>query len=254
MENTMARKNFIIRICGAIFFIFFSVQFLFALTGREIMEKNDALKEPESAKSVAVMNIYRDGQLKETKEMEMISKKISGNDRVLVNFIKPTQIKFLTHSYKGKEDDQWLKTSSGQPKKIGSSDKGKPFVHSHLFYEDMSSREINDYSYSYLGDEKVLGYDCHKVEAVKTKGQKIYDKSVLYIRKTDFFAVKIDFYMKGKLLKILENHDIKTVSGIITPHTTIMSLPDGKGKTVIQIKSVQYNINILDTTFNKGSL
>ncbi|MCP4136151.1 MAG: outer membrane lipoprotein-sorting protein [bacterium] len=237
-----------------ILIVTFSVQSLFALTANQIMKKNDALKEPRSAKSLAVMKIYRKGRLRETKEFQMLSKKVGTNTRSLIKFIKPTKIKFLTHTYKGRDDNQWLKTRSGKPKKIASGDKGKPFVHSHFFYEDLGSRELHDYKYKKLADGTAAGADCYKIESVRKRGKKVYDKAVLYVRKSDFFVMRVDFYKKGKFLKYLENHNIQKIKGILTPKKTVMQLKNGKGKTIITIKSVKYNIRVVTSTFNKRSL
>jgi hypothetical protein len=227
---------------------------VYALTGREIMEKSDKLPEPNTIKSTAIMQIFRNGQLKETKEFEMYSKKFGQDTRVLMRFIRPTRIKFLTHGHTGHDDEQWLKTRSGSPKKIASGDSGKPFVHSHFFYEDLKSRNIDDYTYKYLGEGKAVGVDCYKVEGIKKTGSKVYDRTVIFVRKSDHFIVSVNFYKKGKLLKFLKNFNIEKINGILTPRKAVMHLPDGKGKTVITMKSIQYNIPINPALFNKSTL
>ena len=228
---------------------------LFALTGREIMEKSDALPEPKSIKNRSLMKIYKGGRVLE-KEFGMIGKKIKGEDRMLISFIKPTRIKFLTHSHKGRDDDQWLRLSSGKIKRIAATDKDKPFVNSHFYYEDMGSLEIDDYNYKYIGDKKVLGDDCYMVESIKKKGagRKVYDKTVIYVRKSDYFPVRVDIYKKGKFHKYLENYDIKVIKGIITPHKIVMYRADGKGKTEINMKGIKYNIKIRNSKFAKEAL
>lgn len=227
---------------------------LYALTGREIMEKSDALPEPASTESRAVMKIYRDGALKETKEFQMYSKKYGQDSRVLIRFVKPTKIKFLTHAYRNRDDLQWLKTSSGKPKKIVGSDSGKPFVHSHFFYEDLKSRDIDDYDYILRGEATAVDEECYRVEAVRKRGEKVYDKIELFVRKSDYFVVSVNFYQKGKLLKFLKNYDVRTVDGILTPHRMVMYLPDGKGMTEITVTSVKHNVAVNDSLFNKETL
>ena len=191
------------------------------------------------------------------KEFEIITKKYSDDDtKALISFLKPTKIKLLTHTYKDKDDDQWLRLSSGKVKRITSSGKGKSFVNSHFCYEDLSSRDKDDYNYTLLGSETVNGEDCYKIEAVDKKGSqgKVYDKTVIYIRKSDFFAMKVDFYQKGELYKYLENFDIREVDGIKTPFKLVMSLADGQGKTEIFTTDVKYNVEIQDRKFNKEAL
>ena len=231
-----------------------SYSFAFALTGRQIMEKTDALPEAKSGKSLVYMNIYRNGQLREKKVFKIAQKKFGDVSKGLTQFIKPTKIKFLMHENKNRDDDQWLTTSRGKPKRIASQDKGKPFVHSHFSYQNLENRDIDDYEYKLLGNSNALGQACYKVEAKRIKGKKIYSKNVLYVRKSDFFVVKVEFYKDGEILKTLENYDIKKVDGILTPFKVIMKLNNGKGKTEMIVKEVKYNVKILNSLLNKGTL
>jgi len=226
-----------------------------AMTGREIMEKSDALPEGKTAKSSVMMFIYK-GDSAVEKEFTIVSKKFDNDeDKTLLSFQKPTKIKLLTHEKKDGDDDQWLRLSSGKVKRIASADKGKSFVNSHLYYEDLSSRDIDDYEYTYLGDEKALGEDCYKVESIKKEGmKKVYDKAVLYVRKSDFFVVRIDFFLKGKFHKYLENSEIQKIDNILTPFKVVMSLANGKGRTEMKVKSIVYNTDIKSSEFNKEAL
>lgn len=238
---------------GAVIIVLCAAQSAFALTGRQIMEKSDALTKPNTSTSTVVMVIEKGGSTVD-KEFELISKKAGPRDMALITFTRPSAIKFLTHSKKGAEDDQWLRLSSGKVKRISSSEKDKSFVNSHLYYEDLSSRNIDDYEYKYLGDKQAAGADCYVVESIKKKGERVYSKSVLYVRKSDFFVVRIDIYMKGGLHKYLENYEIKTVQGIITPMKAVMTMSDGSGKTTLNVKSVKYNMNLGDARFSKDAM
>lgn len=236
-------------------FVFTWLSSAYALTGREIIEKADALPDPKTAESSVLMLIHKGGSVTE-KEFILISKDYDGNKRVLISFTRPTQIKLLTHTYKNKDDDQWLRLSSGKVKRIVQSDKDKSFVNSHFWYEDLTSRQIDDYEYTLVGEAKAAGFDCYKVDAVKKAGNRIYEKNTLYARKSDCFIVRIDFYRNGKLLKYLENYDIRTINGILTPYKAVMTMADAEqgGKTELIIKSVKYNYPINDSLLVKESL
>ncbi len=237
---------------GVILYLFLSTN-AWSLTGREIMEKNDALPEEKTADSQVLMLIHQ-GQKVVEKEFTIKSKKEdSGEDKTLIAFTRPTKIKLLTHSHKNRDDDQWLRLSSGKIKRIASSDKGKSFVNSHFYYEDLSSRDIDEFDYTYIGDETLNGTDCYKVEAVK-KQNRVYSKSILYVRKSDFFVVRVDFYKKGTFHKYLEYFDIKPVSDVLTAHRMVMSLANGKGSTELKVKTVEYNMDINNSAFNKEAL
>lgn len=230
-------------------------QTILALTGREIMDQNDKLATPDTAQTDMTMNIYK-GDSVEKKTFTAYTKDYPDDiTKILISFHKPTRIKLLTHSYKGREDDQWIALSSGRVKRVVSSDKGKPFVHSHFYYDDLGGRNIDDYDYKFIGDAKAVGTDCYKVESTRKKsGEKVYDKVVFYVRKSDYFIVRIDFYQKGQLNKYMENFDIKNKDGILTPYHIVMSLADGRGRTELNVNEVKYNIKIQNSKFNKETL
>jgi hypothetical protein len=228
-------------------------QSVYALTGREIMDKTDALKKPDTAQSKVMMYVYKGNDVAE-KEFELTAKRAGGNDTVMISFSKPTTIKLLTNAHKGGDDDQWLRLSSGKVKRIAAGDKDQSFVNSHFYYEDMGSRDINKYEYKLLGDAKAGGADCFKVEAVPKAKEYVYEKAVFYVRKADFFVMRIDLYRKGELHKYLENSDIRVIDGIITPFRVVMTRTDGKGKTELKIVSVKYNAPIKESLLTKEAL
>jgi len=226
---------------------------LYALDGRQIMEKSDSLAQPNSVRATVLMLVEKGGRIEE-KEFELTGKKYGNDEKVLIRFSRPTSIRLLTHTYKGRDDDQWLALSSGKVKRIALADSDKPFVNSHFYYEDLKSRDIDDYAYTLLGETKAGGADCYKVEAVAKSKKLVYDKAVFYVDKSSFFIVRIDIFMKGQLHKYLENHDIRKIDGILTPFRAVMHTADGKGKTELKIKSVTYNVPIADSVFSKEAL
>ena len=199
------------------------------------------------------MNIYKGSSVNE-KEFILVQKTIKGEDKVLITFTKPTQIKVLTHTHSSGEDDQWLRLSSGKVKRIVGGDKSENFVQSHMTYEDLESRDVENYTYKTLADANVNGDACYSVEAIKKSGNKTYSKYILYVRKSDFFVVKVEFYQKDKLFKSIENQNITKTNGILTPMKIVVTMADGTGRTELIVQKVLYNIDIEDSTFSKDAL
>ncbi len=253
-------------------FLVYSFLFLFsgaivtvyALTGREIMEKSDALPEPRTAISKATMVIYKGGDTL-TRTIEMMAMKVGKNEKVLAVVKEEPSgdiTKVLTHTNKTGEDLQWVKMPNGKVKRISSGDRSGAFVNSHIFYEDLRSRNIDDYDYTLLGEETVEGYPCYKIEAKPKPGKSIYDKALFFIIKSgefQYFAVRIDIFYDGFLYKRLINYDLKKVYGIITPYKAVMYRLDKNGqnlgKTEVSISNLQYNNPAINEgMFNQGKL
>ncbi len=243
--------------------VLFSVS-LYAQTAFEIMSRSDNLPQPQNARSRAEMNVTKSGQV-DKKTIEMMAIKSGKNDKVLATIKEEPSgdiTKILTHTNKGSEDLQWLKMPNGRVKRITTADRSGAFVNSHLFYEDMRSRDINDSTYTILGEEKVESFDCYKIEAVPKPGKSIYNKAVFFVIRSgefQYFIVRADIFFDGYLYKRLINYDIKMVNGIITPYRAVMYRIHRNGNTLgnteIKIKAVQYNNPaVQDSFFNQGRL
>ena len=76
----------------------------------------------------------------------------------------------------------------------------------------------------------------------------------MYLRKSDYFIVKIDFYRRGKYFKYLVNYNIKKIRGILTPYRIVMYQANGKGNTELKIKNIRYNMGISRSLFSKEAL
>ena len=98
-------------------------------------------------------------------------------------------------------------------KRIASNNKSGPFMGSEFAYEDLSSQEVEKYTYKYLKDEKVDGVDCFLVEQYPVSKDSGYTRLQAWLDKDEYRVRKIDFYdRKGALLKTLTPTEYKQVS------------------------------------------
>jgi len=84
-------------------------------------------------------------------------------DKSLTIFDKPRDVQgtaLLTFTHKTGSDDQWLYLPAlKRVKRIASNNKSGPFMGSEFAYEDISSQEVEKYTYKYLQDEQLGGED-----------------------------------------------------------------------------------------------
>ncbi len=223
-----------------------------ALTGRQIMEKNDRLKKPRTSIQESVLLIIK-GYAKTKKTFKGISKKYGKKTRKRIIFSYPTRMQFLVWDEPGRDSIQWVKLSSGKVRKIASSEKNKPWVNSHFYNEDISERNIDDYKYKLIGEATINGTACYKVESRKKRGVKVYSKGIIYVGKKDFVIRRIELYERGRHTKTLTLYKIEKISGIYTPRKGVMERTDGKGKSILYIKSVRYNVPVSDHQLKRES-
>ena len=129
-------------------------------------------------------------------------------DKLLVIFDSPPDVKgtaFLTFTHKEGQDDQWLYLPAlKRIKRISSNNKSGPFMGSEFAYEDLTSQEVEKYSYKHLRDESVNGLDSFVVERIPVDPKSGYTKQIVWYDKQEYRIQKIEFYdRKGDLLKTL---------------------------------------------------
>jgi outer membrane lipoprotein-sorting protein len=181
-------------------------------------------------------------------------------DKSLMIFDTPFDQKgvaMLTYTHKEKSDDQWLYLPAlKRVKKISSKNKSGPFVGSEFAFEDISSQEVEKYTYKYLRDETFDGKDCFVVERFPTDRYSGYTKQVAWIDKAEYRALKIEFYDRKKsLLKTLENKGYKQYLGKFwRPALSVMqNHQTGKG-TRLEYKGYEFQVGLKDKEFTKNSL
>ncbi|OUW18016.1 MAG: outer membrane lipoprotein-sorting protein [Opitutales bacterium TMED158] len=133
---------------------------------------------------------------------------VGDGDKTLITFDQPRDVKgtaFLSYTHKEGADDQWLYLPAlKRVKRIASNNKSGPFVGSEFAYEDMTSQEVEKYTYKYLGDAELDGMDCFRIERYPVDPKSGYTRQVGWVDKEHYRVIKIDFYdRKDSLLKTL---------------------------------------------------
>lgn len=153
----------------------------------------------------------RNGQTSERSLMTKTLELTEDGDKSLIVFNSPKDVKgtaTLTFTHKTVADDQWLFLPSiKRVKRISSNNKSGPFVGSEFAYEDLSSQEVEKYSYKFLSE---VG-DLLVVEQDPVDPKSGYTKRVVTYNKAKGYRIeKVEFYdRKGSLLKTLTYSDYK---------------------------------------------
>lgn len=132
-------------------------------------------------------------------------------DKSLIVFNSPKDVKgtsTLTFTHKIGSDDQWLFLPSiKRVKRISSNNKSGPFVGSEFAYEDLSSIEVEKYTYKFIeenGDLLIVEQDPVDPKSGYTRRLVTYNKSKGYrIENVEFYD------RKNSLLKTLTYSDYK---------------------------------------------
>jgi hypothetical protein len=133
---------------------------------------------------------------------------LDDGDKSLTTFDEPADVKgtnFLSFTHKTGPDDQWLYLPAlKRVKRISSRNKSGPFMGSEFAYEDLSSQEVEKFTYKHLRDEICKDMECFVVERYPEDKNSGYTREVVWIDKQEYRPWKIDFYdRKNSLLKTL---------------------------------------------------
>ena len=133
---------------------------------------------------------------------------LDDGDKSLTIFDKPADVRgtnFLTFTHKTGPDDQWLYLPAlKRVKRISSRNKSGPFMGSEFAYEDLSSQEIEKYTYKYLRDEACGELQCFVIERIPLDRYSGYTRELAWLDQQEYRPQKIVFYdRKNAKLKTL---------------------------------------------------
>lgn len=206
--------------------------------------------------------ILRNRQGQET-EREIRNKQLEvegDGDKSMSIFDSPADVKgtaFLSYTHAIKPDDQWLFLPAlKRVKRISSNNKSGPFMGSEFAYEDITSQEVEKYTYKWIQDETYEGRDTFVLERYPAYKHSGYTKQVAWVDKEMYQPVKVDFYdRKGDLLKTLTYHGYKQyLDKFWRPDRMEMVNHITKKSTTLLWENYKFDNGFTDRDFDQNSL
>ena len=255
---------FIKRTPNAINFIIFTMLFyggfyptekVFALSGREIMEKVNARDVGDSSSGEMEMILIDKKGKKRIRKLKTFGGKKGKDTLSLMFFLSPADVKntgFLTYDYKesGKDDDQWLFLPAlRKTKRIAAGDKSGSFMGSDLNYSDMTTPDLDLYDYTLMKETEVRGEKVWQIKAVpksKDEAKKSgYSKSVIFIRQDNYVMIRaVRWVHKKRRNKYIDVKKLEKIDGIWVStemHVTTKTGKKSLHKTILKEKNIRFN-------------
>ncbi len=236
---------------------------LLAITGQEIAQKVHDRDDGDNSTSNMKMILIDKNDNERVRELKTFGKD-KGKDKLkLMFFLTPadvTNTAFLTYDYddSNKDDDQWLYLPELQKvKRIASSDKSSSFMGSDFTYSDMTSKNVQDYTYEIMKEPMVGGHKTWQIMVTPKKQKTIdetgYTKSILFIRQDNFIVTQALYYVKdGDKLKYMQVTGLEFIEGIWTATTIQMVTKKGRQtlhKTILEFSDIKYNQDLKESFF-----
>ena len=178
-------------------------------------------------------------------------------DKSLIVFGSPKDVKgtaTLTYTHKTSADDQWLFLPSiKRVKRISSDNKSGPFVGSEFAYEDLSSQEVEKYSYKFIeaqGNLLIVEQDPVDAKSGYTRRLVTYNKSNAYR------VEKVEFYdRKNSLLKTLTYSDYNLYKNKFWRAGTFKMVNHQSNKeTTLKFSNYNFDAGLTEDDFTQISL
>ncbi len=206
--------------------------------------------------------ILRNAKGQETvRRMKIKSLEVADDgDKALTIFQQPRDVKgtaFLSFSHAIKSDEQWMYLPAlKRVKRIASRNKSGPFMGSEFAFEDLSSFEIEKYTYKFLRDETINGELSYVVELDPVDKNSGYTRQIIWMDHSHYRAHKIEFYdRKNSLLKTLTFSDYKLyLDKYWRSHKQNMTNNQTKKSTDYLIEELAFNTGLKTKDFNKATL
>ncbi len=181
-------------------------------------------------------------------------------DKALTIFNQPRDVKgtaFLSFSHPVGPDDQWLYLPAlKRVKRISSSNKSGPFMGTEFSFEDLSSFEVEKYTYKYIGDETLNGLDNFVVEQYPVDENSGYTRRIVWLDKDEYRIQKTDFYdRKNSLLKTLTFQDYQQYLSKYWRANKAEMINHQTGKsTTLEWTNYAFKTGLQDADFNRNAL
>ena len=225
---------------------------------RAIMERVDARDDGDNQTSDMQMILVDKSGKKRVRKIATFRKDKGDDTYRLMFFKQPADVKdtaFLTYDYddSDKDDDQWLYLPAlRKTKRIATSDKSGSFMGSDLNYSDMTSRDLEDYDFSFYEkgkESEVRGKKVWVIWSIPRSKDVIdetgYKKSLLFVRPDiDMVVRAINWVKDGGYLKYLDMRKLEEIDGVWVATDTLVTKKKGKTtvhKTILTLDNIKFN-------------
>ena len=237
--------------------LFVLTSMAFSMTGDELSILMDNRKSPADISSDMNMEITNKKGRKRTLKVKSISK--DNSEKQILWFLSPADdkgIAYLKIEHKNKDDEirLWLPAFK-KIRRISAKKKADSFMGSDLSYEDMTSRQIEDYNFTIIKEENINNQDCYVMKSEPKKGIKSeYSKHLTWITKDKYLPVKEESYdNKNKLLKAKSFKYVNLNSFDLVSEIFVENMQK-KTNTLLKLSNLRVNTNVKDNLFQEKNM
>ena len=227
------------------------------MTGEQMVKKVMDLVNPVRMKSTLEQTIETSSGEERKFTYEMFSE--NKGEKTLMRYTEPSRVKGQAFLMQNFSDDIWAYfPKTGRVRKLATHAKKQKVMGSDFTYEDLGSGEswLEDYDTSRETDQKVEGFECHKLSMTAREGVDVsYPRMNVFVRKDNYLPVVIDYYGENNdHLKTLKFDDVEVIEEIPTAKKMIMKNVKDGTQTVLKTLTVTYRVEFEPDFFSSREL
>jgi outer membrane lipoprotein-sorting protein len=234
---------------------------LFAQSNAEVAKKSyEKISGYGSSISKTTMVLRNAEGDENIRKLEM--KKLEGEngDKSLLIFLYPNDLKgtkLLSYEVIGGDDKQWLYLPAiKRVKRISSRNKSGSFMASEFSYEDISSQNYKNYSYS--GEAELVkreGVEYFKVLRVPKDKHSGYSKQIIYIDTKEYLARFGEYFdRQGRVLKKIYFSKYILLDGVYRVHKIMIKNIQNKKESSLIWDKDAIKVGLTKRDFSKRVL
>ena len=213
------------------------IGWVFALTGNELAQQMDSRRTPIDSKVDLLMTLTNQKGKTRSSSLHSIIK--DDGTKQMIWFLEPADdkgISFLKIEHDDRDDEMrmWLPAFK-KIRRISAKKRSDSFMGSDMSYEDMSSRQLDEFKFILIGQEVSDSIACHLLESIPREHMRTeYSRHITWVDSTLLIPIKEESFDKsGQLLKekyfsytIIKEYQILTkvhVTNIQKNHSTTLN-------------------------------
>ena len=188
-------------------------------------------------------------------------------DRLLTRFTYPNDIRgtgFLVWEHPDKEDERFLFLPAlGRVRRIAGAETQESFVGSDFTYEDIGGRELDEYTYTFVGDGHAswtppgggAAQPAWRLESTRKDSSAEFPRVVSLVLKDSYMVVAAEiFNRRNERQKVYTARRLERIEGIWTVMDSEMTNAIEKTRTELVIETIDYNVGLGESDFSRREL
>lgn len=227
---------------------------VFAQNATDIVKKADELMRAKSNYSEITMEIIKPDW---SRKMGMKVWALEP-DYAIIYITEPARDKGTVTLKRQNEVWNWLPSAQKvikiPPSMMLQSWMGSDFTNDDLVRE---SSVIKDYTHKLIGEEKVDGLDCFKIQLTpKPEAGVVWGKIITWIAKDTYLQPKVEYYDEdGFLVKKFVGSNLQKMDGRnIFTHWEMIPEEKPGNKTIMDYNKIQFNIKTDESFFSEQNM